>query len=216
MEYYILKCYESKIKEVDIKLGFNRFTKAQKAIAIISIVVMIISSLSMIGLLLMYPKKLYFGFALIPVVLSVLCICVLDAVERKNRTLEHKKDEYIRKIDSLDTLLKKDFSIDSKEKIEILKNKYKQYIDDKKESEKRKNKIIVTLFSALSGILSISFSNLDKIDIGLEQWIYFAVFLLVFISSACGLIHLDNYLDSLKQKYNSMINDLEDLLLLKY
>ena len=122
MEYYIMKCYETKIKEEKIKLGFNRFTKAQKVIAIISIVVMIISSFCMIGLLLMYPKNLYFGFALIPVVLAVICICILDAIERKSRSFQHKKDEYIRKINTLYILLNKDFSIDSKGKIEIFKN----------------------------------------------------------------------------------------------
>lgn len=215
MEYYIMKCYEAKIKEEKIKLGFNRFSKTQKIIAIISIVVMIISSLVMLGLLLIYPENLYFAFALIPLVISVIFISVLDAVERKKKTYE-QKNEYKKKIDYLYSLLNEDFSIDTKEKIESLKSKYQQYIDKQKEIENRKNKIIVTLFSALSGVLSISFSNLDKIGIGLEQWMYIAVFLLISISVASGLIYLGNYLDSLKEKYYSMLKDLDFVLLLKY
>lgn len=83
-------------------------------------------------------------------------------------------------------------------------------------SEKSRNCIIYTLFSALAGTLSISFVNLDILGIDFTVWVFFATFLLLFIGAVGLWIYSCSYFESTKKKYEIMIRDLEDLKLLKY
>ena len=108
------------------------------------------------------------------------------------------------------------FNINSRQKVDELIEKYQKYIDEKEKSEKRRNCIIYTLFSALAGTLSISFVNLDILGIDFTMWVFFATFLLLFIGAVGLWIYSCSYLESTKKKYEIMIRDLEDLKLLKY
>ena len=95
-------------------------------------------------------------------------------------------------------------------------NIYQEYVDKKKEEEKRRNGIILTIFSAFAGVLAISFENMGLIGIDFVNWIYLATFLLVFVAAAGIWIYSYTYFDSLKRKYEMMIKDLKELLLIEY
>ena len=80
-----------------------------------------------------------------------------------------------KKIELLDNVLKKDeFQINTKEKIENLICIYQDYIDKKNEEEKDRNRIIFMMASAVAGILTISFENMDKIGINFSSWLLFS------------------------------------------
>lgn len=103
-----------------------------------------------------------------------------------------------------------------KEKIEELMNIYQEYIDKETSKEKKRNSIILTIFSAFAGVLTISFENMGVIGIDFTNWLYVATFLLVFVAAAGIWIYSYTFFDTLKRKYELMIKDLKDLLLLKY
>ena len=104
----------------------------------------------------------------------------------------------------------------NKEKIEELMNIYQEYIDKETSKEKKRNSIILTIFSAFAGVLTISFENMGVIGIDFTNWLYVATFLLVFVAAAGIWIYSYTFFDTLKRKYELMIKDLKDLLLLKY
>ena len=106
--------------------------------------------------------------------------------------------------------------ITNKEKIEELMNIYQEYIDKETSKEKKRNSIILTIFSAFAGVLTISFENMGVIGIDFTNWLYVATFLLVFVAAAGIWIYSYTFFDTLKRKYELMIKDLKDLLLLKY
>ena len=64
--------------------------------------------------------------------------------------------------------------------------------------------------------LTISFENMGVIGIDFTNWLYVATFLLVFVATAGIWIYSYTFFDTLKRKYELMIKDLKDLLLLKY
>lgn len=76
--------------------------------------------------------------------------------------------------------------------------------------------MIVALFSALAGILTISFENMGVVGIDFSSWLYFATLLLIVVSGTAAYIYLNNFFNPLKRKYELMIKDLKDLLLIKY
>ena len=105
---------------------------------------------------------------------------------------------------------------ENKEKIEELMNIYQEYIDKENRKEKKRYRIILTIFSAFAGVLTISFDNMGVIGIDFISWLYVAIILLVFIAAAGIWIYSYTFFDTLKRKYELMIKDLKDLLLLKY
>ena len=80
----------------------------------------------------------------------------------------------------------------------------------------KKNKIIFTLFTALAGVQSTSFFNLDVIAIDFLSWLSIATFLLLIIAFVSALIYCYRSFDTLRQKYESIINDLQYLKSRKY
>ena len=141
-------------------------------------------------------------------------LLILDNKDQTINTDQHT-EEYLKKIKLLQDIIK-EFNIDSRDKIILLIQKYNQYINKRNEEEKARNKIIVTLFSALSGLLSITFLNLDIIGINFYLWLYLSVFLLLSLCLASMCIYLYRYLDALKYHYENMVNDLESLIIYKY
>lgn len=74
----------------------------------------------------------------------------------------------------------------------------------------------MAIFSALAGVLTISFENMGVIGIDFINWIYLATFLLVFVAAAGIWIYSYTFFDTLKRKYEMMIKDLKELLLIMY
>lgn len=216
MEYYILKCYqEAKRKCPDVEQGFDRFEPKQKKIVIVCLILMFISCAEMIVTMLLFPKQLWY---LIGVVLCVVALFVLLGIDNKDQKKHMDKyvDSHKKKLEILESVLMTEFGIKTEAKLKELINIYQEYVDKKKEEEKRRNGIILTIFSAFAGVLAISFENMGLIGIDFTNWLYIATFLLVFVAAASIWIYSYTYFDSLKRKYEMMIKDIKGLLLIKF
>lgn len=143
---------------------------------------------------------------------------ILISVDNKDQRNHMDKyvDSHKKKIEVLDEVLESKFQINNKEKIEELMNIYQEYIDKETSKEKKRNSIILTIFSVFAGVLTISFENMGVIGIDFTNWLYVATFLLVFVATAGIWIYSYTFFDTLKRKYELMTKDLKDLLLLKY
>lgn len=74
----------------------------------------------------------------------------------------------------------------------------------------------MTIFSALGGVLVVSFENMGLIGIDFTSWIYLAAILLI-LGAVVGIwIYSYMLFDSAKRKYEIMIKDLKELMLIKY
>lgn len=216
MEYYILKCYqESKNECPDVEQGFDRFEPKIKKIVIACLVVMFTSCAEIIFTMLLFPKQLWYGIGIIILFIAMVVLITIDNKDEKNH-MDKYVDSHKKKIDILYEVLESKFKINNKEKIEKLINIYQEYIDKKNKKEKRRNSIILTIFSAFAAVLTISFENIGVIGIDFIDWLYVATILLVFVAAAGIWIYSYTFFDTLKRKYELMINDLKDLLLLKY
>lgn len=216
MEYYILKCYqEAKNKCPDVEQGFDRFEPKIKKMVIACLVVMFTSCAEIIFTILLFPKQLWHGIGIIISLIATVVLITIDNKDEKNH-MDKYVDSHKKKIEVLDEVLESKFKINNKEKIEELINIYQEYIDKKNRKEKKRNSIILTIFSAFAGVLTISFENMGVIGIDFTNWLYVATFLLVFVAAAGIWIYSYTFFDTLKRKYELMIKDLKDLLLLKY
>ncbi len=216
MEYYILKLYQNEKKKYpEIEQGFDRFEPKVKKIVIVCLILMFASCAEMIVTLLLFPKQLWY---LIGNILWVIITFVLLGIDNKDQKEHMNKyvDSHKKKLDILKRVLVTEFGIDSREKMEELINIYQEYEDKKKAEEKRRNGIILSIFSAFAGVLAISFENMGLIGIDFINWIYIATFLLVFVALASIWIYSYTFFDSLKRKYEMMIKDLKELLLMEY
>lgn len=213
MEYYILKCYqEAKNKCPDVEQGFDRFEPKIKKMVIACLVVMFTSCAEIIFTMLLFPKQLWHGIGIIISLIATVVLITIDNKDEKNH-MDKYVDSHKKKIEVLDEVLESKFKINNKEKIEELINIYQEYIDKKNRKEKKRNSIILTIFSAFAGVLTISVDNMGVIGIDFISWLYVAIILLVFIAAAGIWIYSYNFFDTLKRKYELMI---KDLLLLKY
>lgn len=186
MEYYIMKLYEKRKNDANLKLGFNRFSKKNKRVVAILFIVMFLSFILMLLLLFLFPNNQLFFAAYTPCILAVLILFVIDSRDQKinldNRIVEYKKQIEILKV------VLSEFNISSDKDLKMLKKKYTDYIRKKEEEDKARNKIIITLFSALSGILSISFLNLSTIGIDFYSWLYSNLF--IYMHRFCKCVYL--------------------------
>lgn len=216
MEYYILKCYqEAKNKCPDVEQGFDRFEPKIKKMVIACLVVMFTSCAEIIFTMLLFPKQLWHGIGIIISLIATVVLITIDNKDEKNH-MDKYVDSHKKKIEVLDEVLESKFKINNKEKIEELINIYQEYIDKENRKEKKRNSIILTIFSAFAGVLTISFDNMGVIGIDFISWLYVATILLVFVAAAGIWIYSYTFFDTLKRKYELMIKDLKDLLLLKY
>ncbi len=216
MEYYILKCYqEAKNKCPDVEQGFDRFEPKIKKMVKACLVVMFTSCAEIIFTMLLFPKQLWYGIGIIILLIATLLLITIDNKDQKNH-MDKYVDSHKKKIEVLDEVLESKFKINNKEKIEELINIYQEYIDKENRKEKKRYRIILTIFSAFAGILTISFENMGVIGIDFINWLYVATILLVFVAAAGIWIYSYTFFDTLKRKYELMIKDLKDLLLLEY
>lgn len=216
MEYYILKCYqEAKKKCPYVDQGFDRFEPEIKKIVIACLVAMFTSCAEIIVTMLLLPKQLWYCIGIIILLIAVVILISVDNKDQRNH-IDKYVDSHKKKIQVLGEVLESQFQINNKEKIEELMNIYQEYIDKETRKEKQRNSIIFTIFSAFTGVLTISFTNMGVIGIGFTDWLYVATFLLVIVAAAEIWLYSYTFFDTLKRKYGLMIKDLKELLLLKY
>ena len=184
MEYYILKCYqEAKNRCSDVDQGFDRFEPKIKKIVIACLVAMFISCAEIIFTMLLLPKQLWYCIGIIILLIAMVILISVDNKDQRNH-MDKYVDSHKKKIEVLDEVLESKFQINNKEKIEELMNIYQEYIDKETSKEKKRNSIILTIFSAFAGVLTISFENMGVIGIDFTNWLYVATFLLVFVAAA--------------------------------
>ena len=179
------------------------------------IVAMFTSCAEIIFTMLLLPKQLWYCIGIIILLIAMVILISVDNKDQRNH-MDKYVDSHKKKIEVLDEVLESKFQINNKEKIEELMNIYQEYIDKETSKEKKRNRIILTIFSAFAGVLTISFENMGVIGIDFTNWLYVATFLLVFVATAGIWIYSYTFFDTLKRKYELMIKDLKDLLLLKY
>lgn len=216
MEYYILKYYEKKLTgDNQIKEGFNRFSEKEKKWALIWLIGMVISASEMIITVLNFQKELWHLLGMGTSLICLLALYRLDTQNQKRYMKEHK-ESYKRRLEILAKILREEFNLDTREKIEELIEIYQEYVTGKNQEEKERKKIILLFFSACAGILTISFQNLGILGINFNAWILLAVLLLMFVGLITGWIYIYKYFEPLKGSYEMMIRDLKELLLIKY
>ncbi len=217
MELLIYEFYEQQKKNSNIKLGINRFSKAKKTIAII-LLIMLLVCLVLTGILLFaLSNTFWYLCSLIPCIIAMIALNIIDIHDRKSN-IEQYVASYQQKTDLLYNLLKTIFSIDSKEKVLSLINKYKDIVNCHSESEKKMVQIYSLAFTSFMGIVTATLANLK--DMGINTWVNFIcwIFLIIFIVSILFFFYsyIINNFNIKKEKYQNIINDLEFVLISKY
>lgn len=219
IENIILDYYEHRKKQSNIKLGLNRFPKGVKITVIISIIVLFLSLLSIFFLMLFFPKQYWFLIGVGFCAAALIVLYIFDTANRKKNAEERIK-AYKEKIDLLNDILGKEFSIDTKEKLCELISKYQKYIDDVNKADKKKNSIFITITTSILTVISTIIKEIDLKTIDHEFWLSIAFIIIFAFCIACtlvyGSIYFNKYFNSTKQRYESIINDLEYLKLSKY
>lgn len=216
MEYYILKLYqEEKKKCPDVEQGFDRFEPKTKKTVIACFIIMFVSCAEMIFTMLLFSKQLWYCIGMIVLLVTMAVLLGIDNQDQKKH-MDKYVDSNKKKLEVLEKVLVNEFNIKDKEKIEELINIYQEYVDKETDKEKNRKSIILAVFSALAGILTISFENMGIIGINFINWLYLATFLLVFVAATGIWIYSYTFFDTLKRKYELMIKDLKELLLIKY
>lgn len=160
MEYYILKLYQEAKKNCsDVEQGFDRFEPKIKKIAIACLILMFAACAEVIVTMLLFPQLLWY---LIGVILCMAALFVLLGIDNKDQKKHMDKyvDSHKKKLEILESVLITEFGIKTEEKLNELINIYQEYVDKKKEEDKKRNGIILTIFSAFAGVLAISFENM--------------------------------------------------------
>lgn len=207
MKYLLLKLYENKKRDANLKLGINRFNTKQKIIVLSVFALMIISAVLIIPIMFANNSVLLY----LDLFVMILSVIIMYSIDNKNEkhNINNNLTEYKRKIDILHKILVDDFCITDRNKLEHLINLYKQDIEEQKIKSSQKNQIIVFLITALSGILSITFTNMELMSIDFNAWIHFALFVVVGFIIAIIIVYYLQILDSVSYKYQNLIDDLE-------
>lgn len=190
-----------------LKLGINRFDNKEKIIVLTMFAIMILSAVLIIPIMFANNSVLLY-LDLFVMILSVIIMYLIDNKNEKDN-INNNLTEYKRKIDILHKILIDDFCITDRNKLEHLIDLYKQDVEEQKIKASHKNKIIIFLLSALSGILSITFTNMELMSIDFNAWIHFALFVVVGFIIAIIIVYYLQILDSVSYKYQNLIDDLE-------
>lgn len=216
MEYYILKIYEKEKKKHNLKLGYNRFSKKEKIVVYSMFIIMIVSFAISVMVQLFFHTQYLHLLGFVPTLTALFVIFRVDKTNEKNAR-NANIEEHIKKINLLyGVLKKKEINITTKSQIEALIHKYNKYINDRENRNQRKSKIIITMSSILITVLTVTFQSLKDTGMPLMDWIYFAIVLSIVFFTVGVLIYISKYFDILKYNYKKMVDDLDDLLILKF
>ena len=219
LEYNILKLYEHRKQNSDIKVGIDRFSPRKKTLVIIFLAAMLLSAIVMAILLLRSPNNLMFLWGLIPCIILMVILVIMDERDSKLHIEQHIQ-EYNKRIDLFHKMLVDDFSINSKEKVSAVITMFQKYLDEQGKQDKKTEKIAVTVITSISGIITTTLANLDSIGMEFNEWLNIAALILTAISMTSIIIYIVFYcisnLNAKKDRYESVVNDLQYLQLSKY
>ncbi|MGN0170910.1 MAG: hypothetical protein ACI39H_09150 [Lachnospiraceae bacterium] len=217
MEYYIMKLYKSKkAEDKEVAPGFDRFSSKTKKVVMGGFIIMVAALIELIITTLLSLNFIWQVAGFLIFMTAFATILVIDGRDQKKH-IDQYSDSYMKRLNILDEiLLQEKFQINSREKLEGLREIYQDYIDESNKKEKRRNHMIYILFSALAGVLSISLTNLEQIEMTFSNWLYYAIIILVLFSVVAAAIYFLTPYDSLKKDYEMMVKDLTDLLVKNY
>lgn len=219
LEYYILKLYEYKKQNSDIKIGLNRFSSRKRILVMVLLAAMLLSAILMAILLIRSPDNLMCLWGLIPCIILMITLLVIDESESKLHIGQYVQ-EYNKRINLLHEMLVNDFSIDSKEKLSAVITMFKKYLEEQAKQEKKAEKIAVTVITSLSGIITTTLANLDSIGMEFKEWLNIAALILVAVAMTSIIIYIVFYcirnLNAKKDRYEAVVNDLQYIQLCKY
>lgn len=213
MEYYILKLYQK--ESISEKL-LDRFDSDTKKKSIVCLIVTILAEIEILVTSLLFPQKLWYLPGTIVFMVTVgACLRIIDADQRKH--MDKYVDSHKKNLMILEKILITELGIATEAKVRELIGIYQDFVNERTAEQQKRNKIILTSFSALSGVLSISFVNMELIGIDFIRWLYMIAMPLFFcVTGVSFCLYFYGLFDSLKGQYEMMIKDLNDLLLLKH
>ena len=91
-------------------------------------------------------------------------------------------------------------------KVEDLISIYQNEIENIKNQEKRISTIMIGFLSVIGTCIATSLSELDKLQIGLDEWFTFAILLLIIGVLLCLPFYFANEINPTRDKYMSMLN----------
>lgn len=216
MEYYIMKRYQQAKKEdPDVEQGFSRFSKKQRWIVYICFLLMVIFGVFSVVAPFIFVTGLWSGLGLVGCISGLVVLVIIDSKDEK-RHLEKYANSFQKKLRILNKILHENYGVCSKEKVNELIMKYQKYIEKKDEEEKRRNKIIISLLSGFSAVVALTIENLSEIGVGIKTWLIWASVAFFFIALFALWLYSAKYFETLKRKYEMMVDDLQDLLFLEY
>lgn len=215
LEYYIIKLYEYKKNKSDIKIGINRLSNGKRRLTNILLCSMFVLLILMIFLLFVYPNNFWLLLGLIPISIMMIILTIMDTIDRNINVVQHL-EEYNKRINLLYEMLIENFSIDNEDKLSTVISKFQENLDLQNKEDKKRDKIIMSLFTSVSGLITAS------LDIGVDssKWLNFIILLSVFASLASFFVFIVFYikknLNTKIEKYKLIINDLEYIKLCKF
>ncbi len=219
LEQYILKLYESKKHSAGIKLGINRFSPRKRIIATILLIALIPFMLTFGLLMFLFPNSFWFLCGLIPCIIIMIILVIMDGIDQKEHIATHVK-EYTKKIDLLYNLLVEDFHIRNKDQLQEVISMFQEYVNAQDKQEQKINKIVVAVFTSLTGVLTTSLANLEAIGIGFADWLIVMLVIFIIVGVVSMLTYMIYYITkniyAKKEKYEAIINDLKYIRLCKY
>ncbi len=177
-------------------------------------IVCLVLMLFMIVLLMLATLLQKKGFSIICSVILSICLIIFLIAEKKERKnyVQENIELYKEKIDILQKILIEKFNINTREKIEDLINIYQESVNKKIDKAKKRERLIVAIYSIVVSMLTVSLENMEIINLQFTDWLNLTVILLIIIMFAVVLIYFDTY----KTKYELMIENLKELIILKY
>lgn len=216
MENYILELYEdAKQKCKDVEIGFDRFDPRTKKQVIGWLMIFYLSCAEAILSVLLLPERFWYLIGIVAGTISVVILFRIDSKDQKAH-MEKYMNLHRTKLDILNNILCNECQISSGEQLMALIGIYQESLDKKSNEVKKRNGIIFAIFTAFGGVLSISFENMGLIGMNFTSWLYFATILLIIVSGVGIVIYFYTFFDPSKRKYEIMVKDLKELLLLKY
>ena len=108
------------------------------------------------------------------------------------------------------------FIIDNKDKLSIVISKFQKYLDLQNIDDKKRDKIIMSIFTSVSGLITSSLS----ICVGFSKWLKAIILILVFVFLVSFFVYIvfdvKKTLNTKIEKYKLIINDLEYIKLCKF
>lgn len=211
MEYYIYKLFEQ--KKAEKGLGFNEISKKLR-ITLIGCVSIMICTMVLMVIFGYFIKQDVIYLVIVGIFLINSIILIISMLVFDKKDIKEQANRYKVKIEILNGVLQ-DYQMDSREKIEQLVLMYEKYIEKEEVKENRVRKAILTIGTIVASILTISFQNMGLLGVDLAGWALLASMLIMVAFIIIIAIYIDSY-NSMKRKYENMIRDLKNVILLEY